>query len=140
MHKLILGIVFFISTYCYADLSANNLIDPDSIDPDMSQVMYRIDAKNLKIQQYSNGAPSAFTLKLCNTCKMKTYKLAESPSLLLNEAPLKIGDLATSILKKGFTEIQLGINRTNGTISYLYLGGVSELNTHNSTQEPHNEI
>lgn len=140
MHKLILSIVFFISTFCYADLSVNNLVDPDLIDPEMTQVMYIIDSQDLKIQQYSNGIPSALSLKLCGNCKVKVYKLTKNPSLLFNESSFKIDDLATILLKRGFNDVQLGINRTSGTISYLYLGGRSELNINNLTQESHNEI
>ncbi len=132
MYKLFFSLALFVSTVCQADLSSQRLIDPDSIDATMTQVMYRIPLNDLKIKRYSNGFPSAFTLKLCPQCQTKTYNLAQPPSLLLNSKELKIEDLATTLLKKEVEQVQLGINRTDGTISYLYLGGLDELSINNN--------
>lgn len=132
MKKIILSTAFlvcavFINLNSYADASANSLVDPDSIDPEIEQVMYIIEPTDLKVHQYSNGIPSSFNVKLCNVCQTKTYAFAKDSSLLLNEISLEIDDLAISLIKKNFNKIQLGIDRSNGTISYLYLGGINEL-------------
>lgn len=140
MHKLIIAFALFISTTCQAELSINSLVDPDSIDPEMSQVMYTINTQDIKVQQYNNGVPSSFYLKLCNTCRVKVYQLVNNAPLLLNERAIKIEDLAISLIKKGFRTVQLGIDRTSGTISYLYLGGVNELNSKPLAQEKQHEI
>lgn len=129
MRSLSIFLLLLISSSSFAQKAVLMEIDPDSIDPEMVRVAYIISIDDLNIQSYSNGIPSALSLKLCNRCKIKTYKLAKSLPLLLNEKPLKADDLTAALLKKVVDEIELGIDRANGTISYLFLGGISESNT-----------
>lgn len=129
MRSLSIFLLLLISSSSFAQKTVLMEIDPDSIDPEMVRVAYIISIDDLNIQSYSNGIPSTLSLKLCNRCKIKTYKLAKSLPLLLNEKPLKADDLTAALLKKVVDEIELGIDRANGTISYLFLGGISESNT-----------
>lgn len=110
-------------------------IDPDLIDPEMIHVMYVIKANDLKISAYRSGSPSALDLKLCSNCSIKTYHLAENAELLMNENPLLLSDLTISLIKKKFDVIQLGIDRSNHTVTYLYLGGISESSAEELAQE-----
>tara|TARA_B110001454_G_C12434644_1_gene315104 strand:+ start:25 stop:438 length:414 start_codon:yes stop_codon:yes gene_type:complete len=112
-----------------ADSSNLDLIDPNSIDPEMTSVMYLISPDDIKTTAYKSGAPSNFNLKLCKACQIKPYSLKIDAELLLNEQPLTINDLAIQLIKKQFDVIQLGIDRTTNTITYIYLGGISELST-----------
>ena len=95
----------------------------------MTRVMYLIGSKDIKTTSYQNGHPSTFELKLCIACKKKSYQLKASADLQINAQPLAIEDLAISLIKNKSDVIQLGIDRTNNTITYIYLGGISELNT-----------
>jgi hypothetical protein len=134
MRAFILFSLTFFSLLSFADVTNNtsansNLVDPDLIDSEMTQVMYLIGPKDIKTTSYQGGYPSNFNLKLCTACMPKPYKLEEGAELLLNEQPLDIKDLTISLIKKQFDVIQLGIDRTTRTVSYIYLGGISELST-----------
>ena len=102
-------------------------IDPSSIDAEMVNVMYLISPNDMKTTAYKSGLPHSFDLKLCKNCQIKPYTLKDNAELLINEQPLAIGDLTIQLIKKKFDVIQLGINRSDNTISYLYLGGINEL-------------
>lgn len=116
-----------------------NAIDPDLIDIEMIKVMYLIDANDLKISAYRQGHPSEFNIKLCQACQVKTYSLKEEAELLLNEQPLALEDLTITLIKKKFDAIQLGIDRSNKTVTYLYLGGISESSAEELAQEQSDE-
>lgn len=113
--------------------------DPDLIDVEMTKVMYIIGPDDFKISGYQNGNPSALSLKLCQECQIKPYALVESAELLLNEQPLALKDLTITLIKKKFNAIQLGIDRSNKTITYLYLGGISESSADELAQEQSDE-
>jgi hypothetical protein len=114
-------------------------IDPDLVDTEMTRVMYLIGPNDLKTSNYKNGFPSVFNLKLCDNCQIKPYQLKDQAELLLNEKPLTLKDLTITLIKKKFDVIQLGIDRSNKTISYLYLGGISELSAEEIAQEQSDE-
>lgn len=114
-------------------------VDPDLIDPEMVNVMYLISPNDLQANSYSNGYPSSFNIKLCEACSIKSYSLAANSEILFNAQPLLLKDLTISLLKKNFDVIQLGINRKDKTITYLYLGGISELSAEELKQEKPNE-
>jgi hypothetical protein len=101
--------------------------------------MYLISPKDIKTTSYEGGSPSSFDLKLCQDCRVKSYTLQTNAELLLNEQPLAIKDLAISLIKKKFNVIQLGIDRSTKTITYLYLGGISELDVKARAQEQSDE-
>lgn len=111
-----------------------NGIDPSSIDPEMVDVMYLISPRDMKTTAYKGGFPHRFDLKLCKQCLIKSYTLKNNAEFLLNEQPLAIEDLAIQLIKKKFDVIQLGINRSNNTITYLYLGGINELTSGGSNE------
>lgn len=129
MRSLILLSLLTFSFFSFAETATTQGIDPDSIDPEMTQVMYLIGPDDLRITSYQGGHPSSFELKLCDVCRLKTYKLKSGAALLLNEKPLEMKQLAISLMKKSFDVIQLGINRPANTITYLYLGGINESGT-----------
>jgi hypothetical protein len=131
--------MLFISSLSIADPSKLNGIDPDLIDSQMTRVMYLINPKDIKTTSYQGGFPSSFDIKLCQGCKIKSYTLETNAELLLNEQPLAIKDLAVSLIKKKFEVIQLGIDRSAKTITYLYLGGISELDAQARAQEQADE-
>jgi hypothetical protein len=110
-------------------------IDPDSVDAEMTRVMYIISPSDIKISSYKNGTPSIFTIKLCGNCQQKAYTLKDVAELLLHEQPLALQDLTPTLIKKSFKKIQLGIDRSNKTITYLYLGGINESSVQELAQE-----
>jgi hypothetical protein len=109
-----------------AQVTAPIGIDPDSIDTEMTQVMYLISPNDIRANTYKNGYPSVFSITLCKTCQQKSYTLKDGADLLLNEQPLDLSDLTITLIKKKFDVIQLGIDRSDRSITYLYLGGLSE--------------
>lgn len=114
-------------------------IDPDLVDAEMTRVMYTISPSDIKISSYKSGSPSIFTIKLCGNCQQKAYTLKDAAELLLHEQPLTLKDLTRALIKKSFKTIQLGIDRSNKTITYLYLGGISESSAQELAQELSNE-
>ena len=114
-------------------------IDPDLVDVEMIQVMYLISPNDLKTSIYKDGSPSVFNIKLCPTCQIRSYQLKDQAELLLHDQPLALKDLTITLLKKKFDEIQLGINRSNKTVTYLYLGGISESSAEELLQEKADE-
>lgn len=114
-------------------------IDPDLVDVEMIQVMYLISPNNLKTSIYKDGFPSVFNIKLCQTCQIKPYQLKDQAELLLHGQPLALKDLTITLIKKKFDKIQLGINRSNKTVTYLYLGGISESSAEELLQEKADE-
>jgi hypothetical protein len=139
MRLLTLTIMLFISLHSLAELTISKGIDPDLVDSKMTQVMYMISPKDIKITSYTGGFPSSLDLKLCNACMIKSYSLKSNAELLLNEQPLAIKDLAINLIKKKFDVIQLGIDRSTKAITYLYLGGISELDVKARAQEQSDE-
>lgn len=139
MRLLTLTIILFISSHSLAELTIAKGIDPDLVDSNMTQVMYMISPKDIKITSYTGGFPSSLDLKLCNACMIKSYSLKSNAELLLNEQPLAIKDLAINLIKKKFDVIQLGIDRSTKAITYLYLGGISELDVKARAQEQSDE-
>lgn len=132
-------LLFLISSSAFAQKAALAGIDPDLIDPEMTQVMYLINPKDFKTNTYHNSFPSSFKIKLCQACQIKSYSLIEGAELLLNEKSLALKDLTVALIKNKFDVIQLGIDRSNKTVTYLYLGGISELNDKDRAQELSNE-
>lgn len=126
MRLLILFILFSFNSLSFAEPVKPTGIDPDLIDPEMTQVMYLIEPNDIKITAYNGGHPSDFQLNLCDNCQLKSYRLEPGALLRLNGRPLEIEDLTISLIKKSFENIQLGIDRPTKTISYLYLGAVRE--------------
>lgn len=139
MHSIFILILVLISSSPLAQVDSTSSVDPDLIDVEMTHVMYRIAPSDLKTTAYQDGSPSAFNLKLCKTCFIKSYSLIKDAEILLNEHPLALKDLTISLIKKKFDVIQLGIDRSNKTVTYLYLGGISELNTKKQAQEQSDE-
>jgi hypothetical protein len=144
MRSLVLSLMLIFSYFCSAstttaDTKNLNLTDPDLIDPEMATVMYLIKPRDIKTTAYQSGLPASFDLKLCRTCQIKSYTLKAGAELLINEQPLAIDDLTIQLIKKKFDIIQLGVNRTSHTISYLYLGGINESNDAELEQEKTNE-
>lgn len=134
MRSLIFSFIFIFSTIGSVNTFAaapNNSdgIDPNLIDPEMTNVMYLISPRDIKTTAYKGGFPNLFNLKLCKNCQIKPYTLKENAEILLNEQPLAIDDLAIQLIKQQFDVIQLGIDRKNSTVTYLYLGGISESST-----------
>ncbi len=139
MRSFIITLLLTLSPWTLA-LQQNQVgIDPDLIDPEMTNVMYVIGAKDIKISAYSSGSPSALDLRLCNNCQVKSYQLADNAELLMNENPLLLSDLTIHLIKKKFDVIQLGIDRSKQTVSYLYLGGMSESSAEEIAQEQSDE-
>jgi len=122
-----------------AQNTESTAIDPDLIDVEMTKVMYIIPPNDLKISTYDRGQPAAFNLKLCKTCQVKPYSLQDNAELLLHEQVLALKDLTITLIKKKFDVIQLGIDRGNKTITYLYLGGLSESSAEEIAQEQSDE-
>lgn len=114
-------------------------LDPDSVDPEMTQVMYKIAPSDIKTAAYKNGIPSRFNIKLCKSCKINQYSFPDNSEVLLHGQPLNIKHLTIHLIKKKFNVIQLGINRNNKSVSYLYLGGISESNAEELIQEQSDE-
>lgn len=139
MHLFYTTLLLIISYTGFAQVANTANIDPDLIDAEMTRVMYNIAPGDLKTSVYKNGYPSAFNLKLCQACKIKTYTLEQGAELLLNEQALELKNLTTTLIKKKFDVIQLGIDRTNKTVTYLYLGGISELSAEDLGQEQSDE-
>lgn len=135
MRLIATTLFLLINSWALAQTSNQGGIDPDLIDPEMTRVMYLIGAKDFRITSYHSGHPSAFELKLCQGCQSKNYQLAEQAELLLNGNPLALKDLTINLIKKKFDAIQLGIDRSNRTITYLYLGGLSESSAEELAQE-----
>jgi hypothetical protein len=113
--------------------------DPDLVDIEMTKVMYIITPNDVAISAYQGGHPSELKLKLCQECQVKPYALIENAELLLNEQPLALKDLTITLIKKKFDVIQLGIDRSNKTVTYLYLGGISESSAEELAQEQSDE-
>jgi hypothetical protein len=132
-------LLLFISSISFGAVVTPLGIDPDLIDREMSRVMYVINPNDIKIIAYKGGHPSAFTIKLCKNCQTKSYSLEKEAELLLNDQPLALKDLTITLIKKKFDVIQLGIDRSTRSITYLYLGGISELNADARTQEQADE-
>lgn len=132
-------LLLLISSASFGALASPLGVDPDLIDSEMTRVMYVIHPNDIKATAYQSGHPSAFTIKLCKGCQTKSYSLEKKAELLLNEQPLALKDLTITLIKKKFDVIQLGIDRSNKSITYLYLGGISELNAEARTQEQANE-
>lgn len=109
-------------------------IDPSTIDSEMINVMYLISPNDMKTTAYKGGFPHRFDLKLCTNCQIKSYTLKDNAELLINEQPLNIGELTIQLIKKTFDVIQLGIDRSDNTITYLYLGGINELTSGGSNE------
>ena len=84
MRSFIIALLLTLSPWSFALQQNPKGIDPDLIDPEMTNVMYVVSANDLKISAYSSGSPSAFDLRLCNNCRVKTYQLADNAELLLN--------------------------------------------------------
>ena len=120
-------------------LANTTQIDPDLVDVEMIHVMYLISPSDLKTSNYKDGFPSVFNIKLCQSCQIKPYQLKDQAELLLHEQPLALKDLTIALIKKKFDEIQLGIDRSNKTVTYLYLGGISESTTEELLQETTDE-
>jgi hypothetical protein len=129
MRLTILLILFSINAFSFAAPAKTIGIDPDLIDPEMTKVMYLIGPNDIRTTAYNGGHPSDFELKLCATCQLKSYRLKSGAKLELNGSPLEIKDLTISLIKKSFETVQLGIDRPTKTISYLYLGAISEPGT-----------
>lgn len=129
MRPLMFSLIIFFSSHSFANSVTPNSIDPDLVDPEMTQVMYIINPNDIKTTSYRAGQPSTFDLKLCKACQIKSYKLKIDAELLNNGLPLAMQDLTIKLIKKKFDLIQLGIDRTNNTVTYIYLGGISELST-----------
>lgn len=129
MHSFIFSFMLIFSSLGSANTFTAEAIDPDLIDPEMTQVMYLISPRDIKTTAYKNSFPYSFNLKLCKICQIKSYNLKADAELLINEQPLVIDDLAIQLIKKKFDIVQLGIDRENHAITYLYLGGLNELNT-----------
>ncbi len=113
--------------------------DPDLVDIEMSKVMYIITPDDIAISAYQGGHPSVLKLKLCQGCQIKPYALIGNAELLLNGQPLALKDLTIALIKKKFDVIQLGIDRSNKTVTYLYLGGISESSAEELAQEQSDE-
>lgn len=115
-----------LSAFFIALLSFNNssfaLVDPDSLDPSMVVVSYLISSENIKITAYHQGSPSKLSVKLCKNCIVKTYLLDPKAEFKLFNQPLNKTKLTEILLKKGFTQLRLAINRSKGMITYLYIG------------------
>jgi len=132
-------LLLVIGSTSLAQNAAATAIDPDLIDVEMTKVMYIITPSDLKISAYHKGQPAAFNLKLCQACQVKPYYLQDNAELLLNEQPLALKDLTITLIKKKFDVIQLGIDRSNKTVTYLYLGGISESSAEEIAQEQSDE-
>ncbi|MFT4907392.1 MAG: hypothetical protein ACI978_001474 [Oleispira sp.] len=120
-------ILLITSSACFAQMATPTGLDPDLIDPEMADVMYRIAPSDLKTISYQNGSPSVFNIKLCQACQIKPYRLEKGAEILLNDQTLALKDLTVALIKKKFNSIQLGINRSTKTVTYLFLGGTGEL-------------
>lgn len=72
-------------------------IDPDTVDPEMMNVMYLISKDDIRITSYRSGHPSEFELKLCARCQRKKYQLASEAELLINGNPLVLKDLTLNL-------------------------------------------
>ncbi|MFT4764043.1 MAG: hypothetical protein ACI9OH_001136 [Oleispira sp.] len=120
-------ILLIASSACFAQVPTPAGIDPDLIDEEMAEVMYRVTPSDLKTLAYHNGSPSVFNIKLCQACQIKPYTLEKGAELLLNDQTLALKDLTVALIKKKFNSIQLGINRSTKTVTYLFLGGTGEL-------------
>ncbi len=139
MRKLTLAILLTLSPWSFAIGQNQVQLDPDLVDPEMTQVMYVISPNDIKVATYRNGAPASLDLKLCDNCQIKRYRLADNAELLINERPLLLTELTLELIKKQFDAIQLGIDRSKQTISYLYLGGLSESSAEEYAQEQSDE-
>lgn len=120
-------ILLITSSACFAQVATPAGLDPDLIDAEMAEVMYRIAPSDLKTIAYHKGSPSVFNIKLCQACQIKPYTLEKRAELLLNDQTLALEDLTIALIKKKFNSIQLGINRITKTVTYLFLGGTGEL-------------
>jgi len=132
-------LLLFISSVSFGAVVSPLGIDPDLIDSAMVRVMYVINPNDIKATAYQGGHPSVFTIKLCKGCQTKSYSLEKEAELLLNEQPLALKDLTITLIKKKFDVIQLGIDRSRKSITYLYLGGISELSAEELAQEQSDE-
>ncbi|MEH6450757.1 MAG: hypothetical protein V7765_18975 [Oleispira sp.] len=139
MRLLSIFLLLFISGTSFGAVATPQGIDPDLIDREMTRVMYMINPNDIKIVAYKGGHPSAFTIKLCKKCQTKSYSLEKEAELLLNDQPLALKDLTITLIKKKFDGIQLGIDRSNNTVTYLYLGGISESSAEELAQEQSDE-
>lgn len=139
MRSFTITLLLFLSSWTIAQTQNQTDIDPDAIDPEMTKVMYLITADDIRITSYHGGQPSEFELKLCSGCQRKKYQLASEADLLLDGNPLPLKDLTISLIKKKFDLLQLGIDRTNRSITYLYLGGMSESSAEELAQEQSDE-
>lgn len=118
MKKILNALCFTLlamSQYSYS------LVDPDSLDPSMPVVSYLIPAADMKIESYRQGKPSHLSLILCPNCIEKTYKISDNAVLELSRAPLKKDQLTIQLMKKEFSKIRVGIDRTKQEIIYLRL-------------------
>lgn len=138
MRSLTLYLMLLVSSISSAQIKPS-AIDPDLVDVEMVKVMYQIAPKDLKTRTYQQGVPSEFNIKLCSHCQIKPYSLIKDAELLLNEQPLALEDLTITLIKKKFDVIQLGIDRSNKTVTYLYLGGISESSAEELAQEQSDE-
>jgi hypothetical protein len=125
--RLLSFILLITSSACFAQMPTPAGLDPDLIDAEMAEVMYRITPSDLKTIAYNKGSPSVFNIKLCQVCQIKSYALEKGAALLLNDQALALEDLTIALIKKKFDSIQLGINRSTKTVTYLFLGGTGEL-------------
>lgn len=135
MRSLSFTLLFIASSICSAQETSRANIDPDLVDAEMSQVMYRIAPNDLKTIAYHNGSPSIFNIKLCQTCQIKPYVLEKGAELQLNDQALALKDLTIALIKNKFHSIQLGINRSSKTVTYLFLGGTGELSASDLSAE-----
>ena len=127
MRSLFFTLLLITSSACFAKEATPLGINPDLIDIEMTKVMYRITPSDLQTIAYHNGSPSVFNIKLCLACQIRPYTLEKGAELLLNDQALALKDLTIALIKKKFDSIQLGINRSTKTVTYLYLGGTGEL-------------
>ncbi len=125
--------IFLLSTlYSSISFSAKDnsnfkKVDPDSIDPKMTIVMYHLTPKELAIASYRQGSPSHFKVKLCPECNEKTYQLSKKVQLVHNQQPLKKNDLAMIVMEKKYKHITLIINRSEQSIDFLAFNTVKKL-------------
>jgi len=138
MHSFNLLLLLLIGSISFAQVNSSE-IDPDLVDVEMVKVMYQVAPSDLKTRSYQQGVPSEFNIKLCPHCQIKPYSLNKDAELLLNAQPLALEDLTITLIKKKFDVIQLGIDRSNKSVTYLYLGGISESSAEELAQEQSDE-
>jgi hypothetical protein len=122
----LLSILYSTTSFSAKDNSNFEKVDPDSIDPKMTSVIYHISPKDLSIASYRQGKPSHLSVLLCRQCKIKTYSLSTEAQLIRNQESISNNNLALIIMKKEYNYVTVSINRNTQSIDYLVLDDVKK--------------